>query len=98
MRFAACVPVAAVVFALASGPVPAQDAFLPACMKTASQQMCECISAKIPPDKRQAAIEGLQKSNAAVAPGGNLLDPSNLTQEQMQGLDAVVIAQANCNP
>jgi hypothetical protein len=98
MRFAACVPVAAVVLALASGPAPAQDAFMPACMKTASQQMCECISAKIPPDKRQAAIEGLQKSNAAVAPGGNLLDPSNLTQEQMQGLDAVVIAQANCNP
>jgi hypothetical protein len=98
MRFAACVPVAAVVLALASGPAPAQDAFMPACVKTASQQMCECISAKIPPDKRQAAIEGLQKSNAAVAPGGNLLDPSNLTQEQMQGLDAVVIAQANCNP
>jgi hypothetical protein len=98
MRFAACLPVAAVVLALASGPAPAQDAFMPACMKTASQQMCECISAKIPPDKRQAAIEGLQKSNAAVAPGGNLLDPSNLTQEQMQGLDAVVIAQANCNP
>ena len=98
MRFAACIPVAALVLALASGPAPAQDGFMPACMKTASQQMCECISAKIPPDKRQAAIEGLQKSNAAVAPGGNLLDPSNLTQEQMQGLDAVVIAQANCNP
>ena len=60
--------------------------------------MCECISGKLPADKRQAAIEGLQKSNAATAPGGNLLDPSTLTQEQMQGLDAVVIAQADCIP
>ena len=40
----------------------------------------------------------MRKSNRAMEPGGNLLDPSNLTQEQMQGLDAVVIAQANCNP
>jgi hypothetical protein len=76
----------------------AQDAFLQACMQTTPQKMCECISSKLPADKRQAAIEGLQKSNAAMAPGGNLLDPSNLSQEQMQGLDAVVIAQANCNP
>jgi hypothetical protein len=98
MRLAACVSAAAVAVALTSGPALAQDAFMQACQKTTSQQMCECISGKLPADKRQAATEGLQKSNAAVAPGGNLLDPSNLTQEQMQGLDAVVIAQANCNP
>jgi len=76
----------------------AQDAFMQACMMTTPQKMCECISAKVPADKRQAAIEGMRKSNKAMEPGGNLLDPSNLTQEQMQGLDAVVIAQANCNP
>ena len=81
--------------ALATGS-QAQDAFMQVCMQTTPQKMCECISAKIPADKRQAAIEGLRKSNAAMAPGGNLLDPSNLSQEQMQGLDAVVIAQANC--
>ncbi len=97
MRFVTCAFGLAFVSALTTG-AQAQDAFLQACMKTTPQQMCECISSKLPADKRQAAIEGLQKSNAAVAPGGNLLDPSNLTQEQMQGLDAVVIAQANCNP
>jgi hypothetical protein len=76
----------------------AQDAFMQACMMTTPQKMCECISAKIPADKKQAAIEGMLKSNKAMEPGGNLLDPSNLSQEQMNGLDAVVIAQANCNP
>lgn len=78
------------------GRAQVQDAFMQACMTTTPQKMCECISAKLPADKRQAAIEGLRKSNAAMAPGGNLLDPSNLSQEQMQGLDAVVIAQADC--
>lgn len=76
----------------------AQDAFMQACTMTTPQKMCECISSKIPADKRQAAIQGMLKSNKAMEPGGNLLDPSNLTQEQMQGLDAVVIAQADCNP
>ena len=97
MRF--CVSSAASVTVLAialSAPAQAQDAFMQACTMTTSQRMCECISGKLPADKRQAAIEGLLKSNAAMEPGGNLLDPSNLSQEQMQGLDAVVIAQANC--
>lgn len=97
MRFAIGVFGFAFVSALATG-APAQDAFMQACTMTTPQKMCECISAKIPADKRQAAIEGMRKSNKAMEPGGNLLDPSNLTQEQMQGLDAVVIAQANCNP
>jgi hypothetical protein len=99
MRLVVCTCTLGLILVAALAPgLQAQDAFMQACTKTTSQRMCECISTKIPPDKRQAAIEGLQKSNAAVAPGGNLLDPSNLTQEQMQGLDAVVIAQANCNP
>jgi hypothetical protein len=95
MRFVTCALGLAFISALATG-AQAQDAFLRICMQTTPQKMCECISAKLPADKRQAAIEGLRKSNAAMAPGGNLLDPSNLSQEQMQGLDAVVIAQANC--
>ena len=101
MRFVFGILGVAFVAALATtstmpGRAQAQDAFMQACMSTTPQKMCECISAKLPADKRQAAIEGLRKSNAAMAPGGNLLDPSNLSQEQMQGLDAVVIAQANC--
>ena len=97
MRFVVCAFGLAFVSALATG-AQAQDAFMQACTMTTPQKMCECISSKVPADKRQAAIEGMRKSNKAMEPGGNLLDPSNLTQEQMQGLDAVVIAQANCNP
>jgi hypothetical protein len=97
MRFVVCAIGLAFVPALATGAY-AQDAFMQACTMTTPQKMCECISSKVPADKRQAAIEGMRKSNRAMEPGGNLLDPSNLTQEQMQGLDAVVIAQANCNP
>ena len=85
------------VISVLSGPAQAQDdEFMRVCTATTPQKMCECISSKLPADKRAAAIDGLRKSNAAMAPGGNLLDPSNLTQEQMQGLDAVVIAQASC--
>ena len=99
MRFVVGVVGAALVTVLASGfagPARAQDEFMSACMATTSQKMCECIATKLPADKRAAAIAGLRKSNAAMAPGGNLLDPSNLSQEQMQGLDAVVVAQASC--
>jgi hypothetical protein len=87
--------VAALSTALSTG-ARAQDDFMQACKVTTSEKMCECIYSKMPADKRAAAIQGLQKSNKATQPGGNLLDPSSLTQEQMQGLDAVVIAQANC--
>jgi hypothetical protein len=74
----------------------AQEDFMKECRVTTSEKMCQCIYSKMPADKRASAIEGLQKSNKATQPGGNLLDPSTLSQEQMQGLDAVVIAQANC--
>ena len=97
MRFVFSVLGVAFVAALATtstmpSRAQAQDAFLQACMSTTPQKMCECISAKLPADKRAAAIDGLRN----MAPGGNLLDPSNLSQEQMQGIDAVVIAQASC--
>ena len=79
-----------------SGVAHAQDEFMKECLVTGTQKTCDCISAKVPADKRAAAVVGMRKSNAATQPGGNLLDPSTLTQEQMQGLDAVVIAQASC--
>jgi len=79
-----------------AGGAYAQDDFMKECRVTTSDKMCQCIYSKMPADKRAAAIEGLRKSNKATQPGGNLLDPSTLTQEQMQGLDAVVIAQADC--
>jgi len=85
------------VFAMGvSGVALAQDEFMKECLVTGSQRMCDCMSAKVPADKRAAAVEGMRKSNAATQPGGNLLDPSTLTPEQMQGLNAVVAAQASC--
>ena len=79
-----------------SGAARADDEFMKECLVTGTQRMCECISSKMPADKRAAAIAGMRKSNASTQPGGNLLDPSTLSPEQMQGLDAVVIAQASC--
>ena len=97
MRLIAGAALVSLVLAVLAPAGRAQDdEFMKACVATTPQKTCECISAKLPADKRAAAISGLRKSNAAMAPGGNLLDPSNLTQEQMQGLDAVVVAQASC--
>lgn len=72
------------------------DDLMKECMVTASQKTCECISGRISPDMRVKAIAGLKKSNASVSVSGNLLDPATLSQEEMQGLNAVVAAQAYC--
>jgi hypothetical protein len=88
--------VAGAVTASLLGPAQAQDEFMKECLVTGSQKMCDCIAGKVPADKRAAAVAGMRKSNQATQPGGNLLDPSTLTSEQMQGLDAVVLAQASC--
>lgn len=73
----------------------ADDEFMRLCTATNDQKTCQCMSAKVPPEKRAAAIAGMRKSNAAIASGAPL-DPSSLSPEQMQGLDAVVLAQASC--
>jgi hypothetical protein len=96
MRLLSAGLVVAVLAAGLSGAARADDEFMKECLVTGTQKMCECISSKMPADKRTAAIAGMRKSNAATQPGGNLLDPATLSPEQMQGLDAVVIAQASC--
>jgi len=88
--------VAGAVTASLLAPARAQDEFMKECLVTGSQKLCDCIAGKVPADKRAAAVAGMRKSNQATQPGGNLLDPSSLTPEQMQGLDAVVLAQASC--
>lgn len=91
--------VLALVTALVSVGLPAaaqSDAFMKECMVTASEKMCSCMSARIPADQRANAIVGLRKSNASVAVSGNLLDPATLSPAEMQGLNAVVAAQAYC--
>jgi hypothetical protein len=87
-----------VVAGLALGlPAAAQsDEFMRECMVTASEKLCSCMSARIPADQRANAIVGLKKSNASVSVSGNLLDPKTLSQNEMQGLNTVVAAQAYC--
>ncbi len=72
------------------------DDLMRECMVTASQKTCECISARIPANERENAILGLRKSNQSVSVSGNLLNPSQLSPQEMQGLNAVVAAQAYC--
>jgi hypothetical protein len=76
-------------------PTRADDEFMRVCTETTDQKTCQCMSTKIPPEKRASAIDAMRKSNAAIVTGAPL-DPSALSQEQMLGLDAVVLAQASC--
>jgi len=73
----------------------ADDEFMSVCTATTDQKTCQCMSTKVPPEKRASAIDAMRKSNAAIVNGAPL-DPSTLSQEQMRGLDAVVLAQASC--
>jgi len=74
----------------------AEDEFMKECLVTGAQKMCECMADNVPPDKRAAAIDGMRRSNAITAPGGNLVDPSKMSPDQMRGLDIIVAAQAAC--
>ena len=98
MRIVSRALAAASLVLLASAlPAAAQgDDFMKECMVTASEKMCSCMSARIPADQRANAVDGLRKSNQSVGVSGNLLDPATLNQNQMQGLNAVVAAQAYC--
>ncbi len=60
------------------------DELLKECMVTISEKMCQCIIARIPADQRSNAILGLRKSNQSVSVSGNLLNPSNLSPQEMQ--------------
>jgi len=72
------------------------DDLMKECMVTASEKMCQCIIGRIPADQRANAVLGLRKSNQSVSVSGNLLNPSTLSPQEMQGLNAVVAAQAYC--
>ena len=87
---------AALVLTLGFSSVSRADELMTECMVTASEKMCQCIIGRIPADQRANAILGLRKSNQSVSVSGNLLNPSNLSPHEMQGLNAVVAAQAYC--
>jgi hypothetical protein len=99
MRIVSCSPwalIAATVLVAGLSTAARADDFMKECMVTASEKMCTCIAGRIPADQRANAIVGMRKSNASVAVSGNLLDPATLNQNEMQGLNAVVAAQAYC--
>ena len=87
---------AAVVMLGASQASFAQSDFMPVCRTTGSEKSCQCMQGQIPADKMAAAVAAMRKSNASMAEGGKPLDPSTLPPAEMQGLQAVVLAQAAC--
>jgi hypothetical protein len=61
-----------------------------------AERLCNCMSEKVAGPVRADAIEAMRKMNASIRVGGAPLDPSTLPASQMNGLDAVVAAQATC--
>ena len=77
------------------------DDFTDACMlgsdpATDMPKTCACMSTKVPADVRADAIAALQRSYKAMQDTGTLLDPTQLPPNLMRGLQATVLAQADC--
>ena len=73
-----------------------EDEFVKECLATESRRMCECMSSTVPAARRGAATASMRKSNAMTRPGGPMLESSMLTEEEMEGLEQVVLAHAAC--
>ena len=92
--------VAAALLCFVAG-VRAADEFTDACMLGASPgtdmpKTCACMSTKIPADVRADAAEALRRSWQAMSNTSKPLDPSSLPPNLMKGLQAAVLAQADC--
>ncbi len=79
----------------------AADEFTDACMLGASPgtdmaKTCACMSTKIPADVRADAAEALRRSYKAMSDTSKPIDPSTLPPNLMKGLQAAVLAQADC--
>jgi hypothetical protein len=86
---------------LAFAPSAHADEFVDACMLGASTgsdmaKTCACMSTKIPADQRADAAEALRRSWRAMSDTSRPLDPSTLPPNLMRGLQATVLAQADC--
>jgi hypothetical protein len=96
------IPAMAVAALLALVPkVHAADPFIDACMLGASPgtdmpRTCACMSTKIAPDIRADATEALRRAWKAMQDTSTPLDPSTLPPNLMKGLQATVLAQADC--
>ena len=79
----------------------AGDEFVDACMLgsvpgTDMAKTCACMSTKIPSDVRADAAEALRRSWKEMSNTSKSMDPSNLPPNLMRGLQASVLAQADC--
>jgi len=77
------------------------DAFTDACMLGASPgtdmaKTCACMSTKVPNDVRADATEALRRTYQAMSDTSKPIDPSTLPPDLMRGLQATVLAQADC--
>jgi hypothetical protein len=87
--------------ALALATAAQADAFTDACMLGASPatdmpKTCACMSTKIPNDTRADATEALRRAYKAMSDTSQAIDPSTLPPNLMRGLQATVLAQADC--
>lgn len=79
----------------------AADDFVDACMQSAPSggdmaKTCACMSTKIPADVRVDAAEALRRSAKVMTDTSRSIDPSTLPPNLMKGLQAAVVAQADC--
>ena len=94
---------AAVAAALAIFSTDARaDDFVAACMLGQSPgtdmgRICTCMSGKVAADIRPDAIEALRRSYQSMSDTSKPIDPSTLPPNLMRGLQAVVLAQADCD-
>ena len=84
-----------------AGAANAADDFIDACIQSAPSggdmaKTCACMSTKIPADARADAAEALRRSAKAMADTSQPIDPSTLPPNLMKGLQATVLAQADC--
>lgn len=92
-----------VVLSLLAVAVSAQaaDDFIDACIQSAPSggdmaKTCACMSTKIPADVRADAAEALRRSAKVMTDTSRSIDPSTLPPNLMKGLQATVVAQADC--
>jgi hypothetical protein len=79
----------------------AADDFIDACVRSAPSggdmaATCACMSTKIPADVRADATEALRRSAKVMTDTSKSIDPSTLPPNLMKGLQASVVAQADC--
>ena len=97
--FLRCAAVGGAILAFATAAQA--DEFMDACMlgnspATDMPKTCACMSTKIAESARADAAEALRRSYKAMSDTSTPIDPSTLPPNLMRGLQAAVLAQADC--